>query len=65
MKEWNSLPQSKREKVAKICFYNWPNDAVLSMAEPWHYRIDAEHQIMLKSVYKTDTGYVCKPVFGL
>lgn len=64
LKTWNSLSQNKRERAVKMIFNNMPDWYQANLAKEWHHNLDAEHRIILNSIYekkdKNRTYYVVK-----
>lgn len=65
LKEWNNLPQEKREKASYLIFFNFNEDIKKKMSEEWHHNLDVNHREMLKKLAKEGTDIVVKPVVKL
>ena len=68
LKEWNSLPQNKREKIASIVFNNMPEDMKRDLSKEFHHNFDwnnsdnygdgYHYKIMLSCCYKQKDGSI-------
>ena len=56
LKTWNSLPQYKRKKAIRIIFGNMSDWYIENMSQEWHHNLDAEHKVILSSIYEKKDG---------
>ncbi len=56
LKDWNSLDQESRNKLAKVVFA-LEDDKIDDMSQEWHHNLDEDHKKLLKAISPKETGF--------